>query len=73
MDFAVQPGSPADKAGLMENDIILSVNGQKLNDKDNTLPDILKNYNPGDTVSLEVYHQGKTKTVSVTLSQTPNN
>ena len=73
MDFAVQPGSPADKAGLMENDIILSVNGQKLNDKDNTLPDILKNYNPGDTVSLEVYHQGKTKTVQVTLAQTPNN
>src|SRR5205814_2005383 len=29
-DFAVLPGSPADKAGLMENDIILEVNGSKI-------------------------------------------
>jgi len=70
-DFAVQPGSPADKAGLMENDIILSVNGQKIDSTNNTLTNLLQNYNPGDTVTLGIYHRGKQETASVTLSQTP--
>jgi len=29
-DFAVVPGSPADKAGIVENDIILEINGAKI-------------------------------------------
>jgi len=32
-DLAVIPGSPADKAGIVENDIILEVDGVKLDDK----------------------------------------
>jgi C-terminal processing protease CtpA/Prc len=31
-DFAVIPGSPADKAGLMENDIILEINKEKIDE-----------------------------------------
>jgi len=67
-DFAVQPGSPADKAGLMENDIILEVNGQKV-DENNSLADLLKNYQPGDSVSLKVYSKAQEKTVNVTLAE----
>jgi serine protease Do len=67
-DVAVVPGSPADKAGLVENDIILEVNGQQLNE-DNTLSNALQKYNPGDTVSLQVYHKGKIETVKATLGQ----
>lgn len=67
-DFAVSPGSPADKAGLQENDIILEVNGQQVTE-DNSLVKILKNFNPGDTLSLKIYHKGSEKTVSVTLTQ----
>ncbi|MDR3643163.1 MAG: trypsin-like peptidase domain-containing protein [Candidatus Doudnabacteria bacterium] len=67
-DFAVQPGSPADKAGLVENDIILEVNGTKV-DENNSLSTLLQNFNVGDTVDLQVYHKGKTEDVKVTLGE----
>ncbi len=68
-DFAVLPGSPADKAGLMENDIILQVNGVKA-DQNNTLAALLSNYSPGDTVTLRVYHKGNEEDIKVTLGET---
>src|SRR3990172_4398475 len=67
-DLAVIPGSPADKAGLVENDIILEVNGQKLDEK-NQLAKIIQNFKPGDTVSLKIYHKGEEKTVAITLTE----
>ncbi len=68
-DFAVVPGSPADKAGLQENDIILQVNGQKV-DEDHGLADLLKDADVGQTISLQVYHKGKVENLQVTLGQT---
>ncbi len=65
-DFAVVPGSPANKAGLVENDIILEIDGQKL-DANNQLAKIVSRHNVGDTLTLKVYHQGTTKSVAVTL------
>lgn len=67
-DLAVIPGSPADKAGLQENDIILEVNNQKIT-VDNSLIKILSNLSPGETVKLKVLSRGKEKTVSVTLDE----
>lgn len=67
-DFAVVPGSPADKAGLVENDIILEADGKRL-DENNALGDALKNYNPGDTLNLKVYHKGEEKNVSLALGE----
>ncbi len=67
-DFAVLPGSPADKAGLMENDIILEVNGTKI-DENNTLASLIANYNPGDTVTMRVYHKGNEEDVKVVLGE----
>ncbi|MCL5666823.1 MAG: trypsin-like peptidase domain-containing protein [Patescibacteria group bacterium] len=67
-DFAVVPGSPADKAGLAENDIILEVNGTKV-DGSNTLSSLVQKHNIGDTVSLKVYHKGQEKTVNLTLGE----
>ncbi len=67
-ELAVIPGSPADKAGLVENDIILEINGQKLDEK-NQLAKIIQNFKPGDTVSLKIFHKGEEKTVAVTLTE----
>ncbi|MFZ2803674.1 MAG: trypsin-like peptidase domain-containing protein [Patescibacteria group bacterium] len=64
--LAVSPGSPADKAGIVENDIILTVNGTSI-DEDHSLSSLIGNFAPGDKVTLTLLHAGKTKTVTVTL------
>ncbi len=69
-DLAVAPGSPADKAGIVENDIILSVNGQVI-DATRSLVGILSRLTVGDRVQLRVVHQGEEKTVTLTLIERP--
>lgn len=68
-DFAVQPGSPADKAGLVENDIIMEVNGEKLTEQ-NSLAKVLKKYKPNDSLSLKVFSKGQEKTVTLIVGET---
>ncbi len=67
-DFAVVPGSPADKAGIVENDVILEVNGQKI-DANNSLVDLLSRFNVGDQITLKIWHKGDTKEISVKLEE----
>ncbi|MBI1754752.1 trypsin-like peptidase domain-containing protein [Candidatus Azambacteria bacterium] len=67
-DFAVTPGSPADIAGIVENDIILEADGTKIT-KDNPLAKIIQARNVGDTLTLKVLHKGAEKTLKVTLSE----
>ncbi|TSC91553.1 MAG: Uncharacterized protein CEN90_351 [Parcubacteria group bacterium Licking1014_17] len=66
-EIAVAPGSPADKAGIKENDIILEVNGTKVT-ADNPLSALIQKYSSGDTVTLLVLRQGSQMNVTVTLS-----
>lgn len=67
-ELAVMPGSPADKAGLVENDIILEVDGKKL-DKDTSLSRYVARKNVGDAIKLKVLSKGKEKTVEVKLEE----
>jgi serine protease Do len=66
---AVVPGSAAEKSGLKENDIVLEINGNKV-DADHSLAAIIKNYNPGDQIKLKVLSNGQTKEITVTLGET---
>jgi serine protease Do len=65
---AVVAGSAAAKAGLKSGDIILEVNGQKI-DENNSLAALLKNFSPGDNVKMKVLSGDQTKDVTVTLGQ----
>jgi 2-alkenal reductase len=66
----VTAGSPADKAGIKQGDIILALDGQDI-DLDNTLFSLLSKHIPGDKVKLTVLRAGKNSTVEVTLGQRP--
>lgn len=67
-DLAVIPGSPADKAGLEENDILLEIDGTRISE-DNSITSILSEYRPGDVISLKIQHDGEEKTVELTLGE----
>lgn len=69
-DLAVIPGSPADKAGVVENDIILEVDGVKL-DTEHDLATIIRGKNVGDSISLKILDKGQEKTVTVKLEAAP--
>ncbi len=68
--LAVVPGSPADKAGIEENDIIIDVDGVKL-DSTHQLATELRRKTVGDTVTLKILHDGEERTVSAILEERP--
>lgn len=65
-DLAVIPGSPADKAGLKEYDIILEIDGEKI-DQESSLAKIIRKKKVGDKVELKVLSKGEEKQMEVTL------
>lgn len=67
-DFAVTPGSPADKAGIIENDIILEINGKRITTS-NPLAKIVQSANVGDTLTLKILHKGDEKIVKPVLTE----
>ncbi len=71
-ELAVVPGSPADKAGIVENDIILEVDGVKLDDK-TSLSSIIREKIIGQVINLKILHRGAEKNVLVTLEAAKDN
>jgi len=65
-DFAVLPNSPADKAGIMEYDVILEVDGEKMTAQ-KPLSYFLSQHRVGDTVNLKVWRKGQEEDIAVTL------
>ena len=63
---AIVKGSPADKAGLKDKDIVTAVNGVKVGAA-GSLADLISEYKPGDTVQLAVIREGKEIAINVTL------
>ncbi|MBC7871267.1 MAG: PDZ domain-containing protein, partial [Chitinophagaceae bacterium] len=64
----VEAGSPAETAGLQENDIVTAVNGEVV-DAEHTLADRIYAYEPEDVVTLDVLRAGETQQIEVTLGQ----
>ncbi len=67
-ELAVIPGSPANKAGIVEGDIMLEVNGKKL-EGTTTLSSVISKKQPGDSVVLKILSKGAEKTVTVKLEE----
>jgi len=67
-DLAVIPGSPADKAGLVENDIILEIDGQKIT-QENDLAKIIRDKEVGEEIVLEIWSKGSIKVVKAFLAE----
>ncbi len=70
-EIAVVPGSPADKAGIVENDIILEINGIKIN-QDNDFSSLIRSKKVGDYITLKILSKGVDKTVQVRLEAAPD-
>ena len=64
---SVDPGSPADKAGLRPGDVIIKANGQPIVSSGD-LPAIIGSAAPGDRAELELVRQGARETVTATLA-----
>jgi S1-C subfamily serine protease len=67
---AVVAGGPAEQAGIKTGDIITALEGQTI-DSTHALEDVLVQYAPGRTVSIELYRGGQYLTVRVTLGTRP--
>ena len=59
------PGGPADKAGLVGGDVILSFDGQKITDEDQ-IEEIMSKTPIGKTVDVEYIRDGEKKTTKLT-------
>jgi serine protease Do len=69
-ELAVVPGSPADKAGIVENDILLEIDGVKL-EKNKSLASVIREKTVDQTITIKLLHRGETKEVKVQLEQAP--
>lgn len=68
---SVQPGGPADKAGLKQNDVITAVDNKKV-DQSHSLTSRLSPHKPGDRVTLTVVRGNKTLHITVRLGSRPS-
>ncbi|WP_336982182.1 Do family serine endopeptidase [Altererythrobacter fulvus] len=68
---SIEPGEPADKAGLQAGDIVLKVNGQDVT-PDQTLSYIVANIAPGTKVPLEILRNGQKMTLTATVGKRPS-
>lgn len=62
----VQPGSPADKAGILIDDVVLAVDGEPI-DGQAGLVAAIRDAEPGQTVKIEIFRDGERLVFEATL------
>jgi serine protease Do len=65
---AVEKGSPADRAGVIATDIILSFDGKQV-ESSSDLPRIVGGTRPGTQSSVEVWRKGNRRNVTLTVGE----
>jgi putative serine protease PepD len=68
---SVKSNTPAAKAGLRSGDVITSLDGTQISSSDD-LRAAINAHKPGDRVTVTFTRNGKTHTVSLTLSSRPS-
>lgn len=66
----VLPGSPAQKAGLLERDFVMSVNGRDVRNA-NDLRNSVAAVSPGQTAELKLVRDGRVLTLKITIGTPP--
>lgn len=66
----VEPGSPADDAGFEQEDIITSIEEERVEGSGDLFA-ALRDYQPGDTVGITIIRDGREQNLDVTLGESP--
>ncbi len=61
--------SPAEKAGIQVGDIIFKIDGNTVGNNSEALSTVISGKKPGDTISLDIWRNGETKNINVTLTE----
>jgi serine protease Do len=64
----VEDGSPADKSGLRLGDVIVSYNGERI-DQANELPRLVAGTKPGEKAAVEIVREGKREKLDVAVGE----
>jgi serine protease Do len=64
----VNPGSPAEKAGIQRGDIIIEFNGHPIHEM-NELPRLVAETAPGAKATVKVLRDGKEKNLNLTITE----
>lgn len=67
---SVEPGGPADKAGIQPGDIILKFNGTPV-DAETDLPRMVGDAKPGTKATVTIWRKGRTSELPITVAETP--
>ncbi|CAN0619532.1 putative periplasmic serine endoprotease DegP-like [Burkholderia multivorans] len=67
---SVEPGGPADKAGIQPGDIILKFNGRPV-ETASDLPRMVGDLKPGAKAAVTVWRKGQARELPITIAETP--
>jgi serine protease Do len=68
---SVEKGGPAEKAGLKPGDVILAVDGKKV-ERSAEVPPLVAAVKPGSKANLEIWRERSKRTVAVTVGELPS-